>query len=89
MEQSKSAESLDEPPTEDKYIFNNNLYLRDVVYWKDFRYLNPEVVRGRENNKQMNVGAKRTARDVLKMWYDEVFKGVRQFLYEGSLHGVK
>ncbi|CAG9136169.1 unnamed protein product [Plutella xylostella] len=89
MEQSKSTESPDEPPTEDKYIFNNNLYLRDVVYWKDFRYLNPEVVRGRENNKQMNVGAKRTARDVLKMWYDEVFKGVRQFLYEGSLHGVK
>ncbi|KPJ13455.1 Sodium channel protein Nach [Papilio machaon] len=62
-------------------------------YLKDYEYLSPKVLeRGRgagnivaslERNKAGN------CKLFARLWLREVMKGLKQFLYEGSLHGVK
>lgn len=65
----------------------NKLYLRDF-YIKDFKYLNPNEIKLKTINasKYRNVS---TCKLFAQLWLQEVFKGLKQFLYEGSLHGVK
>lgn len=76
-----------------KFHFNNKSknhlhtqYFRDY-YLKDFRYISPEVLGDRKN---MDDSFKSKGCTLFaKMWLQEVLKGFKQFLYEGSLHGVK
>lgn len=56
----------------------SNVYLRDF-YVKDFKYISPEVL-------PKKLGKRKTA---LEVWFAEVFRGLKQFFCEGSLHGVK
>lgn len=65
----------------------NNLYLREY-YIKDFKYLDPNEIKLKTINtyKHRNIS---NCKLFAKLWLQEVFKGLKQFLYEGSLHGVK
>ncbi|VVD00148.1 unnamed protein product, partial [Leptidea sinapis] len=56
-------------------------YIRDV-YFKDLKYLSPKIDKGNPNERK-SLGL------FAKLWWREVMKGFKQFLYEGSLHGVK
>lgn len=60
-------------------------YFRDY-YLKDFKYIGPEVLGDRKNNDSFR---SKGCTLFVKMWLREVLKGFKQFLYEGSLHGVK
>ncbi|CAG4976206.1 unnamed protein product [Colias eurytheme] len=55
-------------------------YIRDF-YLKDFKYISPQVTIKKDEPKSLRLFA--------KLWFREVIKGLKQFLYEGSLHGVK
>ncbi|CAK1542578.1 unnamed protein product [Leptosia nina] len=56
-------------------------YIQDF-YFKDFKYISPEVLANKSVGKK-SFGL------FAKLWFREVIKGLKQFLYEGSLHGVK
>lgn len=71
-----------------------NLYFRDF-YLKDFKYISPDVVNLNKNkviNKDVEkvvINEKLGAKSMLEKWISEVMKGLKQFFYQGSLHGVK
>ncbi|XP_026736722.1 pickpocket protein 28-like [Trichoplusia ni] len=71
-----------------------NLYFRDY-YLKDFKYISPDVINLNKNkiiNKDVEkpvISEEVEAKSVLEKWVSEVMKGLKQFFYQGSLHGVK
>ncbi|CAH1634777.1 unnamed protein product [Spodoptera littoralis] len=71
-----------------------NLYFRDF-YLKDFKYISPDVVNLNKNkiiNKDVEkvvINEKLGPKSMLEKWISEVMKGLKQFFYQGSLHGVK
>lgn len=62
-------------------------------YLKDYEYLSPKVLeRGKgTGNIVASLERNKTGNCKLfaRLWLREVMKGLKQFLYEGSLHGVK
>lgn len=60
-------------------------------YTKDFKYLSPEVLRVKGPSRKADVGEGKLANCKLfaRLWFTQVMGGLKQFLYEGSLHGVK
>ncbi|XP_026318129.1 pickpocket protein 28-like [Hyposmocoma kahamanoa] len=71
----------------------NSLYVRDY-YLKDFKYLSPDVINMKTNKVFTKVETdgfckKVDCRHIIRKWFNEVMEGWKQFLYEGSLHGVK
>lgn len=78
----------------DKTVKENiatNRYLRDF-YLKDFKYISPEVLEAKYNRRKtqsLDANGKITCRSLFKKWLEEVMRGLKQFLYQGSLHGVK
>ncbi|XP_026751548.2 pickpocket protein 28-like [Galleria mellonella] len=71
-----------------------NLYFRDY-YLKDFKYIGHEALRGNSGNVYKNAnklkgkGGAVTCQSLWKIWGREVLRGVKQFFYDGSLHGVR
>lgn len=51
-------------------------------YIKDFKYISPDALAP----KNVKVAEEKT---LLEKWFLEVVKGLKQFFYQGSLHGVK
>ncbi|XP_046971070.1 pickpocket protein 28-like [Vanessa cardui] len=70
-----------------KDYITSSQYLRDF-YIKDFKYISPEVLRNKKNDNKSS-GRTEACTLFVKLWLREVLKGFKQFLYEGSLHGVK
>ncbi|XP_075982448.1 uncharacterized protein LOC142980755 [Anticarsia gemmatalis] len=71
----------------------STLYFRDY-YLKDFKYISPDVLNLKKNkifNKDVEkpVIKEDIHKSMLEMWVFEVMKGLKQFFYQGSLHGVK
>lgn len=71
----------------------NNLYVRDY-YVKDFQYISPDIINVKTNKvftEVQNAGIckKVNCRHIIRKWFNAVMEGWKQFLYEGSLHGVK
>lgn len=71
----------------------NSLYVRDY-YLKDFKYLSPDVINVKTNKVFSEVQTaglckKVNCRHIIRKWFNAVMEGWKQFLYEGSLHGVK
>ncbi|KPI98186.1 hypothetical protein RR46_09402 [Papilio xuthus] len=61
-------------------------------YLKDYEYLRPKVIdRGKAGNIVASLERNKVGNCKLfaRLWLREVLKGLKQFLYEGSLHGVK
>ncbi|CAH2055754.1 unnamed protein product, partial [Iphiclides podalirius] len=66
-------------------------------YLKDYKYLSPEVLQQSEKSVKRNGrafdlldgGKLATCKLFARLWFTQVMKGLKQFLYEGSLHGVK
>lgn len=70
--------------------FRNNLISSSQYvgpyYVKDFKYISPAALVVKKNVKKLE----RSERcGFVKLWSQEVLKGFKQFLYQGSLHGVK
>lgn len=65
-------------------VIGNNQYYGDF-YVKDYKYISPEVLKTKNINRRESVGCTL----FVKLWLGQVLKGFKQFLYEGSLHGVK
>ncbi|KAM3965950.1 pickpocket protein 28 [Aphomia sociella] len=70
-----------------------NLYFRDY-YMKDFKYISREAVQSDEKKILKNIGRSEGDQGVTRssigaIWGREVLRGVKQFFYGGSLHGVK
>lgn len=73
----------------------NSLYVGDY-YFKDFKYLSRDVTNVKTNkvlssNEVETAGLRKkvNCRHIIRKWFNAVMKGWKQFLYEGSLHGVK
>ncbi|CAK1589060.1 unnamed protein product [Parnassius mnemosyne] len=63
-------------------------------YSKDFKYISPEVLQRIKRTRNIVAPLKAnmekgTCKLFTRLWFAEVIKGLKQFLYEGSLHGVK
>lgn len=65
-----------------------NVYLRDY-YIKDFKYISPEVLRNKKNVSKSDGRSEGRCTLFVKVWLRELLRGFKQFLCEGSLHGVK
>lgn len=68
-------------------------YITDV-YWKDFKHLRPQAAKVFKSHIQLEFTdkpklEKLTCRNIITLWLTEVLKGLKKFLYEGSLHGIK
>lgn len=71
----------------------STIYFRDY-YLKDFKYISPDLVNLNKNkiiNKDVEkpVISDESPGSMLELWIVEVMKGLKQFFYQGSLHGVK
>ncbi|XP_072945712.1 pickpocket protein 28-like [Epargyreus clarus] len=60
-------------------------------YIKDFQYISSKRhnKNGVGNCDKISTGNRSACKLFVKLWLIEVMKGLKQFLYEGSLHGVK
>lgn len=62
-------------------------------YSKDYKYLSPEVLpraKGASRAVETSDESKlKTCKLFARLWFTQVMRGLKQFLYEGSLHGVK
>lgn len=65
----------------------NKIYYRDF-YPKDFKYIGPEVLEASKKSKIMKFLPK-DEKSMVQKWLAEVLRGLKQFFYGGSLHGVK
>lgn len=71
-----------------------NLYFRDY-YLKDFKYISPDVINVNKNKmikkevEKIVICEDLNPKSMLEKWVSEVMKGLKQFFYQGSLHGVK
>ncbi|XP_052744589.1 pickpocket protein 28-like [Bicyclus anynana] len=68
-----------------KDLISSSQYVRPY-YMKDFKYISPEALVTKKNRTKFG---RRDGCGFIKLWLSEVLKGFKQFLYEGSLHGVK
>lgn len=59
------------------------MYLRDY-YLKDYKYISPEMQKVKQK-----IGRIEQKASLLEKWLSAVMKGIEQFFYQGSLHGVK
>ncbi|XP_013191452.2 pickpocket protein 28-like [Amyelois transitella] len=82
--------------SKNKVQFDQSIEAEDVsswyygnYYWKDFQYLNS--VRSRDNEtRQVKTDHLETKKGTIaNFWAREVLRGLKQFFYGGSLHGVK
>lgn len=83
-----SKEKIHEINMKDIENIAHSFYVRDY-YLKDFKYISPDVINVKPN-KVENAGlCEVNCRRMVRKWFHEVIEGWKQFLYEGSLHGVK
>ncbi|KAI5639801.1 amiloride-sensitive sodium channel domain-containing protein [Phthorimaea operculella] len=72
---------------------NANVHYLREFYIKDFEYISPTIININEiqkvDEKKMLDLPKVSCRSLFKLWLTKVMAGLKQFLYEGSLHGVK
>ncbi|CAB3251666.1 unnamed protein product [Arctia plantaginis] len=73
----------------------SNLYLRDY-YLKDFKYISPDEVNlnkpkiiNKDVEKPVVTETRQQPKSTVELWAIELMKGLKQFFYQGSLHGVK
>lgn len=73
----------------------NKLYFRDY-YLKDFKYISPDAVNlnkakviNKDIEKSVVKKTQQQPKSTFELWVMELVKGLKQFFYQGSLHGVK
>lgn len=70
------------------------MYFRDY-YLKDFKYISTDVINVNKKNiinkdvEKTVINEELKPKSMLEKWVSEVMKGLKQFFYQGSLHGVK